>query len=185
LDGPRGGRRTQPPGTTFPHYINALLNDESGKFRLSNEAHKELGFNSYLIKQRFLKIHAPVADLINAGVGLETQFHDSELAMDVMKFFMAEGIPVLPIHDSFIIRAGLWQHLEKAMQTAFQERFGSHIPVTQVGLRLPGHFGMTDEEFENEDWRDPNLYRSDSTYSFSKQCSLMDEFLGGWQMTNG
>ena len=61
--------------------------------------------------------------------------------MDVMKFFMADGIPVLPIHDSFIIRAGFWQYLEKAMQTAFQERFGSYIPVTQDGSMLPEHLG--------------------------------------------
>jgi hypothetical protein len=166
-------------------YINALLNDESGKFRLSDEEHKELGFTSYAIKKRFLKVHAPVADLINAGVGLETQFYDSEIAMDVMKFFMADGIPVLPIHDSFIIRAGFWQHLEKAMQTAFQERFGNCISVSQDGFpKLPEHFGMSGEDLASINKDDRKLYEVDVDKLYTEECSLMDGYVDGWRLAN-
>lgn len=165
-------------------YINALLNDESGRFRLSDEEHEKLGFTSYAIKKRFLKVHSPVADLINAGVGLETQFYDSEIAMDVMKFFMADGIPVLPIHDSFIIRVGFWQHLEKAMQTAFQERFGSYIPLTQDGSMLPGHFGMSDEDLASINKNDSKLYTLDAEKLYSEECSFMDGYVDGWRLAN-
>ena len=165
-------------------YINALLNDESGRFRLSDEEHEKLGFTSYAIKKRFLKVHSPVADLINAGVGLETQFCDSEIAMDVMKFFMADGIPVLPIHDSFIIRAGFWQYLEKAMQTAFQERFGSYIPVTQDGSMLPEHFGMSDEDLATINKDDSKLYMLDAEQLYSEERSFMDGYIDGWRLAN-
>ena len=166
-------------------YINALLNDESGRFRLSDEEHEKLGFTSYAIKKRFLKVHSPVADLINAGVGLETQFYDSEIAMDVMKFFMADGIPVLPIHDSFIIRVGFWQHLEKAMQTAFQERFGNCISVSQDGFpKLPEHFGMSDEDLASINKDDRKLYEVDVDKLYTEECSLMDGYVDGWRLAN-
>ena len=166
-------------------YINALLNDESGRFRLSDEEHEKLGCTSYAIKKRFLKVHSPVADLINAGVGLETQFYDSEIAMDVMKFFMADGIPVLPIHDSFIIRVGFWQYLEIAMQTAFQERFGNCISVSQDGFpKLPEHFGMSDEDLASINKDDRKLYEVDVDKLYTEECSLMDGYVDGWRLAN-
>ena len=173
--------RTSPQRKLIKKYINAFLNDEDGNYRLTDEEHKELGFDSIQIRKRFLKVHAAIADLANAKIGLETQFYDSEIAMEVMQFFIEDDTPVLPIHDSFIIRAGFNQYLRKAMQTAIQKRFGQVIPVTEDGPRLPEHFGMTDEEFDNEDWKDPKYFGLNAEDMFSEGHSMMEKYLDKWR----
>ena len=165
-------------------YINAFLNDEDGTYRLTDEEHEELGFDSIQIRKRFLKVHAPIADLANAKIGLETQFYDSEIAMEVMQYFLEDEILVLPIHDSFIIRAGFAQPLRVAMQTAFQKRFGSVIPVTEDGPRLPEHFGMTDEEFDSEDWKGPRYFKLELEDLYSENLTFMEGYLNGWRIEN-
>ena len=176
--------RASPQRKLIKKYINAFLNDEDGTYRLTEEEHKQLGFDSIQIRERFLKVHAAIADLANAKIGLETQFYDSEIAMEVMQFFMEDDTPVLPIHDSFIIRAGFNQYLRKAMQAAFQKRFGQVIPVTEDGPRLPEHFGMTDEEFDNEDWKDPKYFRLNAEDLFSDKYSIMDKYVDKWRINN-
>lgn len=176
--------RKSPQRKLIKKYINAFLNDEDGNYRLTDEEHKQIGFNSIQIRKRFLKVHAAIADLANSKIGLETQFYDSEIAMEVMQYFMEDDIPVLPIHDSFIIRAGFNQYLRKAMQAAFQKRFGQVIPVTEDGPRLPEHFGMTDKEFDNEDWNDPKYFRLDAEDLFSDKYSIMDNYVDKWRINN-
>ena len=95
-----------------------------------------------------------------------------------MQYFMEDDIPVLPIHDSFIIRAGFNQYLRKAMQTAFQKRFDG---IFEDGPRLPEHFSMTDEEFDKEVWKD-KYFRVNVEDMFSDKCSIMENYLDKWRI---
>lgn len=176
--------RTSDQRKLIKKYINAFLNDEDGTYKLTDKEHKLLGFTSIQIRERFLKVHAAIADLANAKIGLETQFYDSEIAMEVMQYFMEDNIPVLPIHDSFIIRAGFNQYLRKAMQTAFQKRFGEVIPVTEGGPRLPEHFGMTDKEFFLEYQKNSKKIARDIPSLSADKHSLMEGFVDGWKLSN-
>ena len=47
-----------------------------------------------------------IAHLFNTGIGLKAQFIDSQIAEEVLLAMMYQDIPVLPIHDSFIVRTG-------------------------------------------------------------------------------
>ena len=59
------------------------------------------------------------------------QYIDSQLAERVMLHFANKGVPVLPVHDSFIIAAQHQRELVAVVKRVFGERFdGADIKVT-------------------------------------------------------
>ena len=63
--------------------------------------------------------------------GLRLQYIDSQLAERVMLHFAKKGVPVLPVHDSFITAAQHQHELVAVMKRVFGERFGgADIKVT-------------------------------------------------------
>lgn len=67
--------------------------------------------------------HAPIAKHFSTGIGTFLQFLDSRLAESVMLKIVALGGIALPVHDSFIVRAGREEELKSAMDEAFKEQF--------------------------------------------------------------
>lgn len=66
--------------------------------------------------------HAPVANLFHSGIGLRLQNVDAEMAKAVLReLTVRQDITVLPIHDSFVVRAEHRNELEEAMDRAFAE----------------------------------------------------------------
>ena len=61
-------------------------------------------------------------------MGNKLQFEDSQLAEKVMLHFAKQDIPVLPVHDSFIIIRGLWAELFGVMKDEFEKEY--HVPIT-------------------------------------------------------
>jgi hypothetical protein len=61
------------------------------------------------------RVHAPIAHLFHKGKGLELQRRDSDMGVKVMLILRQAGIPVLPIHDSFLVPASKADFLEEAM----------------------------------------------------------------------
>ena len=62
-----------------------------------------------------LKKHQPIADKFFTGQGLRLQRIDSEIAEYVMLHFAKHDMPILPLHDSFLIRFGYEESLEQVM----------------------------------------------------------------------
>jgi len=60
-------------------------------------------------------------------MGNRLQFKDSQLAERIMLYFAERNIPVLPVHDSFIITRGLYSELVNAMHDEFEKMF--HLPI--------------------------------------------------------
>ena len=56
-----------------------------------------------------------------SGVGLQLQFIDSEIAEQVMLEFARQDKPIIPIHDSFIVKAEDEELLRQGMITAYQQ----------------------------------------------------------------
>ena len=78
----------------------------------------------------FEKQHA-ITDAFYTGQGLRLQYIDSQWAEQIMLHFANKGVPVLPVHDSFIIAAQHQQDLVAVMKRVFSERFaGADIRVT-------------------------------------------------------
>lgn len=68
--------------------------------------------------------HKPVAEYFGSGEGIRLQRLDSDIAEDVIMRMMDKGVPVLPIHDSFIVAEGYADDLSEIMLDAYQQRMG-------------------------------------------------------------
>lgn len=104
-------------------YMNAVLNDSSRRYRLEPNELKRLGLSHVELHARLSDLHKPIAKHFNSGIGVDLQFHDSEIAEQVMLRLMEQGEVCLPIHDSFIVRVKAADKLQRAMTAAFSERF--------------------------------------------------------------
>ena len=56
---------------------------------------------------------------------------DSDIAEYVMLHFKDYDMPILPLHDSFIIRSGYEETIETVMQKAFKKFVGAEIKIKE------------------------------------------------------
>ena len=92
---------------------------------------RDFGLTWRELSQRILDKHHAIEDAFYSGQGLRLQYIDSQLAEQVMLHFANKGVPVLPVHDSFIVAAQHEQELVAVMKRVFAERFdGAVIKVT-------------------------------------------------------
>ena len=123
-------------------FVNALLNDEKKTYRLSTEAGNILGLNHDQLLEAFSSKHPLLADLIGTKAGLEAMYIDSQIAEIVMLEGVKQGILILPIHDSFIIRAKYEQGLKRLMQAAFSVVTGANTQLSATTFRFEYEFGL-------------------------------------------
>ena len=74
--------------------------------------------------------HRSIKEYFFTGFGTKLQFYDSQIAEEIMLHFAQQKVPVpvLPVHDSFIIDFRLSVPLEIMMQEIFHKQFWStHI----------------------------------------------------------
>jgi len=118
------------------------------------------------IRQRILDAHKPIQHLFFKGIGKKLQYKDSCIAESVMLQFVRQNQVALPIHDSFIMRAGFAGDLEEAMRRAFYDEFQSDIPIKheviieRVALfnadGAPRKEEVTKDDREHSQWYDRN-----------------------------
>lgn len=113
-------------------YLNAILNDESGRYRLDPEELAELGIAHNDLHQRIIKLHKPVEKHLNSGIGVELQYLDSQIAEKVMLRLLRLNEACLPIHDSFIVRFEAASALVSAMKQSFYTLFKQEIDLKAV-----------------------------------------------------
>ena len=81
------------------------------------------------LRQLILDKHEPIKGSFFCSMGNKLQFRDSQLAEQIMLRFAKQDIPVLPVHDSFIIIRGLHSELVNAMHEEFEKMFGVSIDI--------------------------------------------------------
>lgn len=68
-----------------------------------------------------IKISMPELKRIwHSGLGLVFQRYDSDVAMRVMRSMRKKGVPVLPVHDSFIVRSSAEMQLKEVVEREFE-----------------------------------------------------------------
>lgn len=111
--------------------INAMLNAK-------NIVREPEAFNAEtcgLTWKQFIKIiedkHKPIVDSHkwNTGYGLTLQFIDSNIAEEIMIYFVKHKILCLPIHDSFIIQKRYENKLKEIMKNTYKKHFNKPIIV--------------------------------------------------------
>jgi len=72
---------------------------------------------------RAKKAHPLIADQINSGQGIILQNLDSKIASGILINLMHKGIPVLPVHDSFIVPERFEEELRQQMIQEYENMF--------------------------------------------------------------
>ena len=117
--------------------FNALLNDETGHYRLSTSKIKQMGGLTFgQLKKLLVKRHPPLQNVLRKGVGLSFQYQDSQIAEKVMLKLLEQDITCLPVHDSFIVARQFGNELIAAMR----EAFSSLLPGYDAKLKEPSDF---------------------------------------------
>ena len=145
--------------------FNRLLNGKRKPFPYTNpgqgivfdEADVGLSWTQFLnlIRDRF----EAVSDQFSSGAGLKLQRLDSDIAQAVMLEANTLSVPMLPIHDSFIVRLSDYPDLVRAMESAMLKTVGIKIPIkitelqtSDLTARLSKHweqFGLYDPSQDN------------------------------------
>lgn len=69
--------------------------------------------------------HPRIAHFFGAGIGLRLQNRDARIARQILVHFVQRGKPCLPLHDSFIVKAGDEAELRSVMRRAYGAVMGS------------------------------------------------------------
>ena len=99
--------------------------------------YKSTGKSWKALRQLILDKHEPIEDSFFRGMGNKLQFKDSQLAERIMLHFAKRDVPVLPVHDSFIITRGLFSELVNVMHKEFEKMFGVPIKIDSKPMMPP------------------------------------------------
>ena len=76
------------------------------------------------IRNKFLELHGPInkfLDSKNDDTGMRLMKQDSDICLDVCKYFIREQVPVLPLHDSFLIQEKYGNELKEVMMDTYKD----------------------------------------------------------------
>ena len=149
-------------------FMNALINDEQGLYRLSAADSNKLGMSHEQLKQAVVDKHPVLVRSFCTDAGLYLQFLDSEIAIRVMMRLMSQQIVALPIHDSFLVQVEFEQELMAAMREEFTAVFSSEARLKDP--ELPQNF------FEQRGYN-RNLVHLLEAHN----GSLHDDYVMSWQ----
>jgi len=101
---------------TLEELTSALEN--SGTMSLDQERKKEFRGVLYQLLDALKSRHPSIAHFIGADQGIRLQRLDSDIADFILADFVKRGLPIIPIHDSFLVRARdrdlLWEVMDAA-----------------------------------------------------------------------
>ena len=131
------------------------------------------------------KKHPLIEKELSSGIGLKTQYIDSQIAEAVMLDFWKEDVVVLPVHDSFVVPAGFQMALEASMKHHFNLLTGSDISLEAEVVKLDGHFGLSKGEIlELEATEDESLGIVSGIGSWDdvadNQRRITNKYLSSW-----
>lgn len=80
----------------------------------------------------FKEVHQPIAKYFFTGTGLKAMNADAKITLDIIAHFANDGIPILNIHDSYIVQRQYKNPLRKAMRLAYRDQTGGfRCPIKQ------------------------------------------------------
>lgn len=115
---------------TFLALLNAGRGDTAEPRDFDSAAH---GMTAKEFRQLVRDAFPMLPGIFGTGIGLYLQREDSDMAERIMLHFAERDIPVLTVHDSFIIAARHRDELVRVMQRMFRDAYGQTPVVTVVG----------------------------------------------------
>lgn len=102
---------------TKQNVIHTLWNDTIQPDPTAYSVNTRLGIKKLL--EAFETKHAAISKYFRKGVGTKLQYIDSLIAEDIIRFFTKVRIPVLSVHDSFIVAKRHTNLLKDQMWTSY------------------------------------------------------------------
>lgn len=115
--------------TTFLALLNAT-GDTAEPRDFDSIAH---GMTAKAFRQSVKDAFPMLPGVFGTGIGTYLQREDSDMAEQIMLHFADKGVPVLSVHDSFIVAAQHRDELVRVMQKVFRDAYGQMPVVTMVG----------------------------------------------------
>lgn len=157
-------------------FINAYINDERGRYRLKRSNQELTGITHTELTNAVHKAHKPIQDSFGTLDGLKSMLIDSNIAQAIMMFFKDQGIVVLPIHDSFVIRAGFGASLELTMKSVFEQVLSARTTTTTSLIRSNKHFSYSvDKNTFKDSEQELNRFAKDPEQGLVNPEQLLEE----------
>jgi hypothetical protein len=83
----------------------------------------------------FLHKHEPIIDLFSANTGLRLQRQDSDICDRILTYFSENDIPILGVHDSYIVGVEHEEKLRKTMEDVFYNKFKAICHISKKGQK--------------------------------------------------
>jgi len=74
--------------------------------------------------------HHEIQDCIASGYGIKLQYIDSQIAERIVEYFTTRKIPILTVHDSFIVESITWRTLEDVMKREYAAEVRRFLKLT-------------------------------------------------------
>ena len=118
-------QNTVAPRSTVKIAFNAMLNASRKLQRAPRDADIAMTGSTWpQLQEAILQKHAAIADVFFTGVGSTLQKSDSDIAERVLLDLAEDDVPVLPVHDSFILHHAYADRLEQSMENAVEKLLG-------------------------------------------------------------
>ncbi len=85
------------------------------------------------IVDAILAAHQPIAKHLYTGKGLELQAVDGQIARDILHHFAVKGVPVICVHDSFMIWPEYEDELVALMKSEYRQQMQAAYPADYDG----------------------------------------------------
>ena len=167
-------------------YVNAVFNDENETYRVSPKDLKLLDVsNQQELRDKLYTAHDRVnlKDRITSGWGLESQYLDSEIALQLMYQFAIHDDPLLPVHDSFITKKGNELYLQQLMLDTFERvakgktRVDVTPPLPNEGFKEKDSSKDYSKTYVGQEILDKYITNKDPLGEYS----LMNRYLESWK----
>ena len=104
--------------------LYVVSNDESG----TKDILRSHGIKVKDLVLAFQESHEPISRFFYSAIGLELQYLDSQIALRVIDSFNRKLIPVLSIHDSFIVQSRYRDQLHRFMSQSYLSVVNTRYP---------------------------------------------------------
>ena len=131
--------------------FNAMLNAKAPmKSPPDGVVPKDFGLKWLDVSTAVLETHSAVAHHFYTGAGSRLQLLDSQAAELVMLHFAELNIPILPLHDSFLMHHGYERELPEVMKKVFAANVFGDIAIDKKAKAwLSSTFTTSDADFDD------------------------------------
>jgi hypothetical protein len=109
--------------------INEALSGLRESFRKNGIAHGLKNEELYPLVEKFKQAHKPIAKYLTSNEGIKLQNRDSRITEGLLTSFVRDGIPILPVHDSFVVPDSCEGLLQERMCEFYEKEMKGYAPV--------------------------------------------------------